>query len=305
MKKLLFLLLLLPVMVTSQQLKKSKVNKDSSGNRIQVSQGTWNGAINNSPYYEQTLKLDSTLQQLLLKKLSEEKENKWWEWLVPLIASIIFSAAAVWFSWVNYRRDKKYKDLAFISEIDKLLLEHPELWAYEDDKRRKYLSEIKMSTPAKIGISGTEKILIKAPYKFIAIALREDVQVTINWVQQANIPANTSQKFKNTVDAEVTIVGNATLKIKTRNGAILQSLEDKLLDDKLDAFCYYKLNNFELALKGHKANSSNKAAAAWIQYLRFIHAKSERFRNIIAEVRGPNRQIYNADFVKKIEEILR
>src|SRR5664279_1520121 len=209
MKKLLLLLLLLPVMVTSQQLSKSKDNTDSSRNRIQASQSAKNGTINFAPYYEQTLKLDPALQQLLLKKLSEENENKWWEWLLPLIASIIFSAAAVWFSWVNYSRDKKYKDLAFISEIDTLLVEHPELWAYEDDKRRKYLSEIKISTPAQISISGTEKILINGPYKFIVIAPGEDVQVTLNSSQQVNIPANTSQTFKNTVDAEVTIAGKA------------------------------------------------------------------------------------------------
>lgn len=45
------------------------------------------------------------------------------EWLAPLIVSLF----ALWLSIKAFGRDKSYQNAAFLSEIDKLLIEHPYL----------------------------------------------------------------------------------------------------------------------------------------------------------------------------------
>jgi hypothetical protein len=119
MKKCFLLLLLLPAMAAAQtQSNKSKepCNNYSAGPKDKV-------VINNilPAGYNSA---DSLLQKSLIKHL-QQKESPWkfFEWLLPLVISSI----ALWFSIKAFGRDRSYQNAAFLSEVDKLLIEHPYL----------------------------------------------------------------------------------------------------------------------------------------------------------------------------------
>ena len=165
---------------------------------------------------------DAELQRALLKKLIEktEKENKtdkwwhkWWEWMVPLIISILLSGVAFWFSWQTFSRDKRYKDIEFLGEIDKLLLEHPELGAYEDAKRKQYESSVEVTTPASIKVTGTEKLFFRNSFNCVVTALDKDVNVTIGSGSPQVVKAGSRLPVKGATGIELVVENDAKIDI--------------------------------------------------------------------------------------------
>lgn len=243
-----------------------------------------------------------------IKTLGKKDEFDWWNLAIQALVVV----AAIWAGVTALKslkatnrsigRDKRYRDLAFIAEVDKLLIEYPELWAYEDAKKEKYESKIEVTGPAKIKITGTEKIFVGQACVFTVTASAEkDVLVLGPGINQT-IPKGDNGGISLAAAGEITIQNEAVLEFAEKNTipVILQSAADKLSEGRLDAFCYYKLNNFELALK----DQDDQAKDCWEEYLAFIYRNSKRFERIIDEVRGTNRKIYNAGFVKQIEEII-
>ena len=250
---------------------------------------------------------DAELQRALLKKLIEktEKENKtdkwwhkWWEWMVPLIISILLSGVAFWFSWQTFSRDKRYKDIEFLGEIDKLLLEHPELGAYEDAKRKQYESSVEVTTPASIKVTGTEKLFFRNSFNCVVTALDKDVNVTIGSGSPQVVKAGSRLPVKGATGIELVVENDAKIDIPSGNNFSLQSLNDKLLDNKIDAFLYYNLNNFEMALNQPYDKS---ARDCWEEYLAWLYKKSTPFNKMIKDiVQSEYGDIYDQDFIKHI-----
>jgi len=249
------------------------------------------------------LKLKPQLEQALLEKLTEKEKGKkwwdrWWEWVVPLVVSILLSGVAYWFSWQTYSRDKKYKDIDFVAEIDKLVLEHPELGAYEDAKREQYESSVEITGPASIKVTGTEKLFFKNSFNCLITALDKDVNVTTGSGPTQVIRVGSQVPIKGTTGTELKIENDAKIDILPGNTVSLQSLNDKLLNDKIDAFLYYKLNNFEMALNQPYDESAREC---WEEYLAWLYRKSTPFNKIIQDiVLTEYGEIYDQDFVKKI-----
>jgi hypothetical protein len=251
---------------------------------------------------KQEMKLDAALHEALLKKLNEKQKRNRWGWFIPLL-SIVFSLVALWFSWKTFSREKKYKDIEFVAEIDKLVLEHPELAAYEDAKREWYESSVEIGTPTSIKIRGTEKLFFKNSFNCTITALDKDVSVTMNSGNKQVITAGNTKRIQGVAETELIIEDSAKVDIKSNNGVALQSLDDKLLDDKIDAFLYYKLNNFEMALNQPYDESAREC---WEEYLAWLYRKSTRFKNIIQYiVKTDYGKIYDQDFIKKIVFTLR
>jgi len=247
---------------------------------------------------DREIKTDTALQRTLLNKLTEKEKSNSWEWGVPLTTSIVLSLVALWFSWRTYSRDKKYKDLEFIAEVDKLLLEHPELWAYEDAKRKQYESSVEVITPSSIKITGTEKLFFKDSFDCLITALSKDVSVTTGSGDEQIISAGSQVPINGKTSTQLIIENDAKVDILSGNSVILQSLNDKLLDHKIEAFLYYKLNNFEMALKQQNDKSAREC---WEEYLVYLYKKSTPFNKIIQDIAGPDYgDIYDQDFVREI-----
>ncbi len=58
-----------------------------------------------------------------------------WTEIWILILPILISAGILWYSRANRHRDKTYKDLGLICEIDKQLVSNPELWGLWDSNK--------------------------------------------------------------------------------------------------------------------------------------------------------------------------
>lgn len=130
------IVLLLPLLAVSQQNRQCKQCKQPCSNCSRDTAGR-SITINNilPAVAGNSTSLDSVLQVILIKKLSE-KESQWkfLEWLLPLIVSIL----AFTLSYTALRRDNRYKHVAFLSEVDKLLVEHPYLRGIYDNQLQNF-----------------------------------------------------------------------------------------------------------------------------------------------------------------------
>lgn len=130
MKKIILLLMLLPAVVTGQTKQCKKCKEPCTG--CIASAEKEKIIINNIlPALPVHHAADSLLQQTIIKKLTES-ESSWkpFEWILPLIVSLF----ALWFSIKAFGRDKSYQNVGFLSEVDKLLIEHPYLRGIYDNQ---------------------------------------------------------------------------------------------------------------------------------------------------------------------------
>ena len=139
MNKIFLFVLLLPLLALAQQNKQCKKCKQPCSNCLpDTAKGAFTinnimpaGSGNNAS-------LDSALQTVLIKKLNE-KESPWkfLEWLLPFVVSLFamgISILSLVLSYKSLNRDLSYKHVSFLSEVDKLLVEHPYLRGIYDSQ---------------------------------------------------------------------------------------------------------------------------------------------------------------------------
>ena len=133
MKRILLALLLIPAMVAGQAKQCKKCKEPCSGcvTDADKEKVIINNILPSMPTHNA---VDSVLQQMLFKKLTEQESPWKVEWILPLIVSLV----ALWFSIQAFGRDKSYQNVAFLSEVDKLLIEHPYLRGIYDDHLAKF-----------------------------------------------------------------------------------------------------------------------------------------------------------------------
>ncbi len=244
------------------------------------------------------IKIEPEIQQALLNKL-KDKDNKWWEWGATITA-ILLSGLGFVLAWRSFKVDRSYRRLAFLSETDKMQVDHPDVSAFDDDRMISLKSSIEIIKPTVINVKGREKILIKFPYKIKITALSSPVKVAINGQPDSEISALNSKVFKEISNhSEFDIENDATITIKKSGGIFLQSYEDKLLEARIQAFCYYKLNNFELALTG----LDKRDKGPWEEYLKRTKIKSTVFANIVLNAQTTKRDIFSKKFLKMLDKL--
>jgi hypothetical protein len=283
---------------TSKKQDKPKENPEREG--IPVVKDTPRIVIDSILYGKQQIELNQKLNEAILKKLEEKEKDKTVEWLIPLIVSAIFGISAFYFSQNTMRRDKRYRDLAFTAEVDKLLIEHPELRAYDNDYTVQKRQPLIISAPVTITITGKEKIKITGTHSFEISPLNGDiVKISSDGTTNSFVAADAATYKDIATDKEYEIENNTKIKITQCSNVIILSTQDEITKSKIRAFCYYILNNFELALMHHDENS----IVPWENYLKHTYDKSSQFQELVKKAQGENKHIFSVDFVKKLNDL--
>jgi hypothetical protein len=303
MKKIVLVLiatLFVGILANSQEKQKQKKDLPTKASQIPiVDSSSKNVNQSGNPSAEVVkFKIEPEIQEALLNKL-KDKENKWWEWPATLIA-ILLSGLGFFLAWRSFKVDRSYRRLAFLSETDKMQVDHPDVSAFDDERMKVLKSSIEIKAPTVINITGREKIFVKHPYTIKITALLIPVKVEKNGQSCPDIISQKTEEFIETSSSDEFIVENAAkIEIVQSNGLILQSYADKLLEARIQAFCYYKLNNFELALKG--LEKSDKSP--WEEYLKRTNTKSTVFANIVKNAQTTKRDIFGKKFLETLDRI--
>lgn len=208
------------------------------------------------------------------KDVATLKEEKWKH--VGDIATSLATLAALIALLISIRalnRGKVYNDLSFLSEVDKMLIEHPELKQFYDHEKK--VENMKI-TPA----SG---------------------EVTVSYLNKEN--KITEEKIKDVSDFDSSkiksISGNAIIQIDKKETGHSTPSEKENTDQKIHGFIYYKLNNFEIALERHHDLQSEEA---WVKYMVHSMLLSTAFRNVVQK--ESEDIIYSKNFKKKLKDLL-
>jgi hypothetical protein len=233
---------------------------------------------------KETIILDSTsIAQI------EKTTNKGISWKDPaIIIQVAGLAAAIlagWLAWRTFRRDKSYRDQSFLIDYNKLMIEHPELRAYKTINKNDFKFSIECTVPAIIDTKEEELILVMGNHSFTVTAGGKVVT------------------YKNGIDANYHIPKDARIDIQSAGKICLQSGTDKSLLTKVEAYCHYKLNYFELVF--NLSGGKEKNIKAWENYFKYLYDESEIFKSIVSEAVGKDAAIYSEKFVKKIKKILK
>lgn len=273
MRILIFLIILIPQLCYAQNKQCKKCKEVCSGCVMPVDSPRI--IINNLPSDKGFVKLDSTSTVTILQNKTKEDGWDFWKFLIPLLISI----AAFWLTVRNQRRDKTYKDLAFLSEVDKMMVNNPELWAIYDRGKDKYRFTDKESLefsiePLALGLKVKNNEVVKD------ISSKEEIEYS---------------KIK-----DLEIDGKAKLNIEKRVQEVpLTKLEEVRRVDRLRAFCYFKLNNFEWAME---RNHDKQIQEAWDNYMIHTVIHSTLFKNILKKERDDI--VYSIKFRTKIGQFL-
>lgn len=252
-------------------------------------------------YGKQQIELNQKLQEAILKKLEEGEKDKTIEWLIPLVVSAIFGIAAFFFSQMTMKRDKRYRDLAFIAEVDKLLIEHPELRGYDNNYISKIVAPLTIASPVKLTFKGKEKITIKGTHSFIVTPLNGKTVNISSGNEKKSFSALDNTSFQNIMeDKDYEIENDAEIDIRQCSNVIVKPLQDDLTNAKIRSFCYYILNNFELALM----HQTRKSIQPWKNYLKHTYNKSNQFKELVKNAQSKEgKNIFSTEFVKQLDEL--
>lgn len=283
MKKILLLLILLPDLAMSQNVTGNKVSlQDKFTSRDSAA-----GIGMNTQSGQQLVKLDSASTVAILQQSMQPKDTSWWKWFFPLLISIIALTVTV----QNRERDKRYRDLAFLSEIDKMLINDPELWGIYDKYKTAKFSQIVVNGQTTIDIKNEAAFKISDPG---SIKVTGKGEYSFDKADMKPVSGNSIA-----IDGEKLLYLKGDLVIETNAGSKIsfESKESLDYEGKIRAFAYYKLNNFELALPS-AAEYNEERTASWESYIQEVIIKSEVFRGIVLEAIAS--KIYNQSFREKL-----
>lgn len=208
---------------------------------------------------------------------------------------ILLALIAIIFSYLTLSNDRSYKNLAFLSEVDKMLIENPSLWAIYDENLKEYKSELIIKENSTFKLIGIKTLVCLSSGK-LQITPRPKAKLTYNNKTQEDISSPNSLTLK----ADESLVIDGEVEIQTDEALTLSTstFDDLKFQGQLKAFCYYKLNNFELALKKlHWFQNKD----SWEKYLKDVITKSSKFKNIANDAK--NNEIFNKAFRDKLTEI--
>jgi hypothetical protein len=250
---------------------------------------------------------------IVYKKEDELKFVKDW---LPLIISFLGWAAAIAtlvYIHREYLRNQRHKNLEFLSEVDKMLVNDPKLWAIYDRRRKGILSSAIVTENGNIEITGKEEVNIKGEMDVFA---KTHLEIEVNGIVTIKknggaatqispgqiVKLNTGEKINLTALSNTNITLDGTAVIEKTVGSIvrLQDKTDKELDDKLEAFCYYKINNFESVFAEGK--KKGKVYETWRYYMVHTIMRSGIFKKTVGE--AINGKLYEPGYTKLLREFV-
>lgn len=276
MKQLFLLMLFLPLFIKAQPSLQCKKCRQACSGCLAASD-TLKVKLTNA--IQHPIVIDSTAFAGFFRTAQPISNKKPIEWIMA-IAPLLISLAAVWFTIRNRRREKVYKDLAFLTDVDKMMVNDPSLWAIYEKDNLLYSKENKEKVAISVIPANGEKV--KADVDGIASVLSSEMKLDPEKIKEASIDGALTLTIKRNLEEEA-LSADAELKRQ----------------DKLRAFCYFKLNNFEAAVARQYKGDTKKT---WTKYMVHTILNSPMFKNIVKKESIDI--IYSEEFKKKLKEYL-
>ncbi|MGZ5255182.1 MAG: hypothetical protein ACXWCT_12295 [Flavitalea sp.] len=234
--------------------------------------------------------------QQIFSKLGEEKQKDNWDKAATIIQGVALGSLIIGF--IAYIYERRKRNMEFLSSINSIMIEHPELRFYKDFNRAN-LKNILSNFVGTLVLKFPFDLEIKAPYD---ITIKNKIDLIINDRLQNISPiqsfnSNNNQHFlKLKSDQQIDL----EIDIKKSDLVILYS---NVSDDnytKIRAYCYYILNNFETVLN----DWSWRFKKGWINYFKSLYLKSSDFKTIVDDAIDNEsvRIQFTSSFIKKLKK---
>lgn len=230
--------------------------------------------------------IDTASINRLAEKFNKSQKNfdltKWF--------SLLLTVIGLPFIYFTFIRTGRFKNFDFLSEVDKQLIANPQLWNIYDKKKNRYNSSpaINLEGDAKMTLNRTENILFEKQIELTGI----DDGVTITSSDNLITPNGDSVKTIALLKGVSTLIKSSSTKLQPLkiDGAatiancpnlLIRTQTDLEIDDKIEAFCYYKLNNFENVFKNFGWVKHGTVFESWERYLIELMITSTAFNVVV------------------------
>ncbi|MBN9297708.1 MAG: hypothetical protein J0I41_11880 [Filimonas sp.] len=269
-----------------------------------LAQGQVNSKKNDPRIDSLTKKLDQQIQhitslatekdrlQLEVDHLLEDKKKFDYWGLIPWGFTVITIVLSI----LVYRRDVSFRNISFVTEANKMKASDPTLWGFYNSYSKDYISEIVAEQGSRITITGAEDFEAKKEGK---LSLKGNGK----YIKGNNDPIDFSDsEIAIAAGEKIRIDGEDAVTVEIKEGALIsfKGTESKKNKAKIRAYCYYKLNSFELIFNYNKLTVlPNKV---WEDYMINSLIDSEIFYEIVKnESKG---YLYNKKYRRKLEDFM-
>ncbi|MFT3793090.1 hypothetical protein [Flavobacterium sp.] len=235
--------------------------------------------------------------------MKEKESIDYTKWI-----SLLINFVGLPLLFLNFRRTGRFKNFDFLSEVDKQLIATPQLWRIYDTKAVKLDSQpiLNLDGHSKMSIKGIENILfkneitvtgeadetvIKSEKDFIIDGEKQKVFFLKKGISVIITPAQ---------DNEQALQIDGAVDLSNCTSLVIEAPLDKEINDKVEAFCYYKLNNFESVFKNFGYFKQGPVFESWERYLIETLITSKPFRKVVGK--ALKRDYLSEEFSNRLEK---
>jgi hypothetical protein len=276
--------------------------KETTTNHPYLNQDTISSSARISENIEKLVRVDSVLaesiksNQQILSILTKSSGKDPWD-----IASVIIQAIAliaIYFTLVSLKNERSKRNMDFLSSINKLMIEHPDLRFYKNINRNDIKNTLKTFSGT-LHILAPFQIQITGNYDFEILG---SINLLINEKPESII---VKQSYKNNnptskIEIKSNGPGDLIIKINTSDVILLYGNISNDTHTKIRAFCYYILNNFETILNGN----NEELKSGWISYFNSLYSNSSDFKEIVDKSIKQDHTQFTKSFIEKIKLLI-
>jgi|GEM_PF-2522361 len=247
-------------------------------------------------------KKDTTQNDILIKqeltfeplKIETKKSNESiTDWLIVIssLIGLLISGFGFYYVVQTFRKDIQSRNLNYLAELDKILIEHPELWSFYDEFQQSHELNVEFEN-GEIQVSKEEFSISNG--KDLSIKKHDQSHLYIDGKIQNDYVLESNDIFNIKVDGNITLsnLGNAKISFIGTN--------KKILDSKIRALIYYKMNHYEVFIKDKKLKEEWKGITKYS--MKHSTPFREQLKTMLEERNGNFKGLYLEDTYKAFLE---
>lgn len=278
MRKLILVLVFITVFII-----KSECQLDSSIANARIEMLEKESSVQN----QQIIDLKKTIDSLQIQINQSIDGKKKFDWALVLTSITILISVMV------YKREVSFRNVSFVTESNKMKIADPTLWAFYDTYKPDYNTDIVINQSA-FQMNGIEEFDVKSNGK---LKVSGSGKIAINGgplypFPDTDVTVQSNDKIK--------IEGNFALSLTEGASMSFKGIESKKLQGKIRAYCYFKLNSFELVFNYNQLTGASNTV--WEDYMINSMIDSSSFYDIAKKESVG--YLYNKKYREKLKDLI-
>lgn len=212
-----------------------------------------------------------------------------WANLAVTALGLLVSTLGFYYVIITFRKDIEMRNLNYVAELDKLLIEYPELWEFFDEHRQNPKARIEFIKNNCDLYAYNDTIELSGGQNTIIDKLQGNIFVRIN-----DIPVSIPYKVETNDRLLLHIEGDARISHISSEALIrFKSDSARAADHRLRGLVYYKLNHYESFIQ------QKNSMEGWNGYMKYNLKHSTLFRESLEKILrsryGRNKGLYTLD----------